>query len=87
MLFKMETPKQFEQVCQDLEKAAVNNQFGVMAIHNLNETMKKKAWNSIAPAGSSRSAIPIRLKRSWKGTWTSLRFSPAGFRFLWRETK
>ena len=42
MLFKMETSKQFEQVCQDLEKAVVNNKFGVMAIHNLNETMKKK---------------------------------------------
>jgi uncharacterized protein (DUF302 family) len=42
MLFKMETNKGFEQVCLDLEKAVVANKFGVMAIHNLNETMKKK---------------------------------------------
>jgi uncharacterized protein (DUF302 family) len=42
MLFKIETAKGFEEVCRDLEKAVVNNKFGVMAIHNLNETMKKK---------------------------------------------
>ena len=42
MLFKMETKKGFEQVCLDLEKAVVDNKFGVMAVHNLNETMKKK---------------------------------------------
>ncbi len=42
MLFKVETVKGFEQVCQNLERAVVNNKFGVMAIHNLNETMKKK---------------------------------------------
>ncbi len=42
MLFKIETSKDFTEVCQDLEKAVVNNKFGVMTIHNLNETMKKK---------------------------------------------
>jgi len=81
MLFKMETTKGFEQVCQDLEKVVVNKKFGVMAIHNLNETMKKKGWNSTVPAGFSRSATPTRRKRSWKGTWAFLRFFPAAFPF------
>jgi uncharacterized protein (DUF302 family) len=42
MLIKMESKKSLDQVCQDLEKAVVANKFGVMTIHNLNETMAKK---------------------------------------------
>jgi uncharacterized protein (DUF302 family) len=42
MLFEMESTKTIDQVCQDLEKAVVAHKFGVMAIHNLKETMKKK---------------------------------------------
>ncbi len=42
MLYEIESKKTIEQVCQDLEKAAVNHQFGVMTVHNLKETMKKK---------------------------------------------
>jgi len=42
MLFEMESRKTIEQVCQDLEKAVVAHKFGVMTVHNLKETMKKK---------------------------------------------
>lgn len=42
MLFKMESKKTIDQVCQDLEKAVVAHKFGVMTIHNLKETMNKK---------------------------------------------
>lgn len=42
MLFKIETKKTFNQVCQDLEKAVVAHKFGIMTIHNLKETMNKK---------------------------------------------
>jgi uncharacterized protein (DUF302 family) len=42
MLFKMESRKTIDQVCQDLEKATVAHKFGVMTIHNLKETMNKK---------------------------------------------
>jgi len=63
MLFKMETPKQFEQVCQDLEKAAVNNQFGVMAVHNLNETMKKKGVEFNRPCRIFEVCNPNQAKK------------------------
>ena len=42
MLYKIESTKSLDQVCQDLEKAVVNHKFGVMTVHNLKETMKKK---------------------------------------------
>jgi uncharacterized protein (DUF302 family) len=42
MLFKVESTKGLEQVCQDLENAVAAHKFGVMTIHNLKETMKKK---------------------------------------------
>jgi len=42
MLFEVESNKTIEQVCQDLEKAVVAHKFGVMTVHNLKETMKKK---------------------------------------------
>ena len=42
MLLEIESEKTLDQVCQDLEKATVNHKFGVMTVHNLKETMKKK---------------------------------------------
>ncbi|HCS49269.1 MAG TPA: hypothetical protein DIW61_13850 [Candidatus Aminicenantes bacterium] len=42
MLCEIESTKTIDQVCQDLEKAVVENKFGVMTVHNLKETMKKK---------------------------------------------
>jgi uncharacterized protein (DUF302 family) len=42
MLFEIQSEKTIDQLCQDLEKAVVNHQFGVMTVHNLRETMKKK---------------------------------------------
>ncbi len=42
MLFEIESAKMIDQVCHDLEKAVVEYNFGVMTVHNLKETMKKK---------------------------------------------
>jgi len=42
MLYEIESTKTIDQVCQDLEKAVVEHKFGVMTVHNLKETMKKK---------------------------------------------
>ena len=42
MLFEVESRKAIDQVCQDLEKAVVAHKFGVMTVHDLKETMKKK---------------------------------------------
>lgn len=42
MFFEVESKKTIDQVCQDLEKAVVEHKFGVMTVHNLKETMKKK---------------------------------------------
>jgi uncharacterized protein (DUF302 family) len=42
MLFEIDSAKTIDQVCQDLERAVVAHKFGVMTIHNLKETMKKK---------------------------------------------
>ncbi len=42
MLYEIESTKSLDQVCQDLEKATTNHKFGVMTVHNLKETMKKK---------------------------------------------
>jgi uncharacterized protein (DUF302 family) len=42
MLFEIDSAKTIDHVCQDLERAVVAHKFGVMTIHNLKETMKKK---------------------------------------------
>ncbi len=42
MLFQVESEKAIDKVCQDLERAVVNHKFGVMTVHDLKETMKKK---------------------------------------------
>ncbi len=42
MLYVIESQKAIDQVSQDLEKAVVSHKFGVMIVHNLKETMKKK---------------------------------------------
>lgn len=42
MLYEIESTKTLDQVCQNLEKATANHKFGVMTVHNLKETMKKK---------------------------------------------
>lgn len=63
MLFKMETAKPFERVCQDLEKAVVSNKFGVMAIHNLNETMKKKGVEFDRPCRIFEVCNPHQAKK------------------------
>lgn len=42
MSFEIQSEKTLDQVCQDLEKAVVVHKFGVMTVHNLKETMKKK---------------------------------------------
>jgi uncharacterized protein (DUF302 family) len=63
MLYKIGTAKNFEKVCQDLEKAVVNNQFGVMAIHNLNETMKKKGVDFNRPCRIFEVCNPNQAKK------------------------
>jgi uncharacterized protein (DUF302 family) len=42
MLFEIESKKTLDQICKDLEKTVVAHKFGVMSVHNLKETMKKK---------------------------------------------
>ena len=42
MLYCVETSKSLDQVTQDLHVAVVKRKFGVMAVHNLKETMHKK---------------------------------------------
>lgn len=42
MLYIKESSKSLEQVGQGLESAAQRHQFGVLTVHNLKETMKKK---------------------------------------------
>jgi len=42
MKFIVESSKSVDQAATDLEKAVVNNNFGVLHIHDLRATMKKK---------------------------------------------
>ena len=42
VLYVTESNKSIDEICKALEEAAKKRAFGVMAIHNLRETMKKK---------------------------------------------
>lgn len=42
MLFEVESKKSLEEIDRALQEAAARHRFGVIAVHNLKETMKKK---------------------------------------------
>ena len=42
MLYRVTSKKDLDQVCEDLKTAVTDRQFGVMAVHDLKETMAKK---------------------------------------------
>ena len=63
MLIKMESKKNLNQACQDLEKAVIANKFGVMAVHNLNETMAKKGVAFDRPCRIFEVCNPHQAKR------------------------
>ena len=50
MLVKLYTDKTVTEAAAALQDAVQANHFGVMQVHNLKETMKKRAWNSTANA-------------------------------------
>ena len=81
----MESIKNLDQVCQDLEKAVMVNRFGVMIIHNLNETMAGKGVQFDRPCRIFEVYIPPQAKKVLGKTSTSLPFSPAASRYSWRE--
>lgn len=45
MYYVIETPKSFEQASQDLEVAVKANQFGVLHIHDLGQTLRSKGFD------------------------------------------
>lgn len=45
MYYVVETPKLFEQASQDLELAVKANQFGVLHIHDLGQTLRSKGFD------------------------------------------
>ncbi len=63
MLIQMESQKKLDQVCQDLEKAVAANKFGVMAVHNLNETMAKKGVTFDRPCRIFEVCNPHQAKK------------------------
>lgn len=42
MVIQVSTQKAIDQVCDALQKAIVDRKFGVVAVHNMKETMAKK---------------------------------------------
>jgi uncharacterized protein (DUF302 family) len=42
MLFQLQSSKSVEEIERDLQDAAARNKFGIIAVHDLRETMKKK---------------------------------------------
>ena len=63
MLFKVESSKNMDQVCQNLEKAVIAHKFGVMTVHDLNETMKKKGVQFERPCRIFEVCNPHQAKK------------------------
>lgn len=42
MLFEVETRKSMEEIDRGLQEAAARHKFGILAVHNIRETMQKK---------------------------------------------
>jgi len=63
MLFKVESTKKMDQVGRDLEKAVVAHKFGVMTVHDLNETMRKKGVQFERPCRIFEVCNPLQAKK------------------------
>ncbi len=63
MLFKVESSKNMESLCRDLEKAVVAHSFGVMMVHDLNETMRKKGVQFNRPCRIFEVCNPHQARR------------------------
>ena len=63
MKYIVETPKSVEQAVADLQAAVQRHKFGVLHIHNLQETLKKKGVD-FPNARSSKYATLKTPKRS-----------------------
>ena len=63
MLLKIASRKSLDQVCQDLERAVIANKFGVMTVHNLNETMAKKGVQFDRPCRIFEVCKPHQAKK------------------------
>ncbi len=72
MLYEIKSTKTIDRVCQDLEKAVVENKFGVMTVHNLKETMKRRRLSLRRGVESSRSVIPPSGQKSSRKTYGTL---------------
>jgi uncharacterized protein (DUF302 family) len=44
MLFRITSSKSLDEIERGLQESAARHQFGVIAIHDLKETLKKKVW-------------------------------------------
>ena len=42
MLYQLQSKKTLDQIDRDLQDSAARNQFGIIAVHDLQQTMKKK---------------------------------------------
>jgi uncharacterized protein (DUF302 family) len=42
MLYQQQTKKSIDEIERDLQNSAARNQFGIIAVHDLQQTMKKK---------------------------------------------
>ncbi len=63
MLFKVESSKSVEDIGRDLEKAAVARKFGVLTVHDLKETMKKKGVDFDRPCRIYEVCNPQQAKK------------------------
>ncbi|MFQ5915480.1 MAG: DUF302 domain-containing protein [Nitrospinota bacterium] len=45
ILYVVDTPKGMDEAAQDLEEAVKRNRFGVLHVHDLQETLKKKGFD------------------------------------------
>ena len=63
MLFQIKSNKSMDEIERGLQESAARHQFGVIAVHDLQETLKKREWTWPWNAGFTKSAIPTRPRR------------------------
>ncbi len=88
MLKIVETDKKLiDKTCMDLEEAVKRRKFGVLAVHNLKETLVKKGIPFDKECRIYEVCNPQQAKMSSIRISPSLRLCPAEFRFMKRVEK
>jgi hypothetical protein len=86
MLFKVESAKPLDEIERGLQESAARHQFGIIAIHDLKETLAKKGVDLAQQCRVYEVCNRAKPRKSWTLTVAFRQRCRAAFRYTERRT-